>query len=927
MKRKKMKIVTACLSFSLGAIVSLSAGFVFAETLESEAETQVSPADLWEAEDSSLTLTFGGVTPDYAVEDGGIIVTSTMAGSEVRLKNPVDITGGTREILSLMPLVSHRGSADFRNFTIRMTDAYNPDIWLQVTYSNNSWWQEGYGTLVAVSTNSTQVRGYKWGDPGEVDAFFEGCFISFSGITDRNEENEYLPMTFSYNNDTKTVYTMDHTRALKTVMDLTDSDAIGYGNEWGGFESGLVNISVSANDFAGSQAQYLILSVCGESMAGEVFLDEKAPSLSVDIAADQSDLPLAKVGKEYRLPDAFAIDLKDGEIDVKTFVRMRGETDYTEVFGKFIPERPGIYEIVYAVEDEFGNRTEKFYQVTAAYDIPGIDIRFGMIETNIRVGEEVTLPEYTISGGAGRTQVTEKILRIADRAEIEIENGGFLPGISGEYLFTVTATDWNGSSYSESVLYTATYGDGKPVVTGEIAMYPKFMNGVTVELPLFEAYDIGRIPGTRVCAEQTITVYGTGERSGYSEVAENGRFTPDLDKFGDAVRIEYTMGSEGTNKEVRSFTVPIIQPTGIIDYFETEAFHMAYGDGSQLIFRTDENAEAEFINPLNANNASIRFSVPADLANFGEMFVEFVDSENAGLSVRISLKKRTDGGKELVFVDYGGTRYSMSGSLGGGNTLELRYNNETKAVTDYGGNTIFTPVVYSDGSAFNGFPSGMVRLRFGFTGVSGGEAGLNLMKISNQTMGRTNANGRYDYVLPSIEYSFPIDISVRFGSIAKLPAARLFDELTPCMDVWLTVTSPSGKTLLNRVPGGQENRIEISERGAYLVEYTGEDGAGNVLYSSYVVRSEDITAPTIALFESEVWCRAGEEVILPEAIVQDDVDERVSFMIFAVNSRSETVIVENGRFTPERAGSYIIRYFAMDSSYNCTILEISLIAE
>ena len=928
MKRKNIKKISVCLSLALVCVAGgLSANILAAGKADEKPQAQIAPAELWEAEDSSLSLKSGGVTPDYAIEDGGIIVTSTMAGSSVSLKNPVDITGGTREIISLMPLLAHRGSADFRNFTIRMTDAYNSDIWMQVTYTNNQWWHEGYGTLVAVSTNSTEARGYKWGDRNEVDAFFEGCFISFSGITDQNEENTYLPMTFSYNNDTKTVYTMDHTRSLKTVMDLTDSDAIGYGNEWTGFESGMVNISVSANDFAGSQAQYLILSVCGESMAGEIFSDTKAPSLTVDVKEDLSDLPLAKVGKEYRFPSAFAADLKDGSTEVKTLVRAQGAEEYVEADGSFVPEKPGFYEVLYVSEDSAGNVAEKSYLITAAYDIPKLEIEFEETVTEIKAGTKTKLPKYTVNGGAGRTQIVEEVIRISDKESVEIKDDTFLPAVAGEYLYTVTAEDWNGAKQSASVLYSVTYGDGKPVVEGELMMYPKFVDGVTVELPLFDAYDVSFVPGVRVKAEQEITVYGTGDKAGHFEKLEGIKFTPSKDKFGDEVKIEYKIKSESGAEEIRTFTVPIITPEGVIDYFSADGFEIEQGAGSRLVFRTEKDSFAEFINPLNANNASIQFNVPSDLAAFEEMYVEFIDSENASLSVRISLKKRTDGGRELVFVDCGGKRYSMSGTLGGGTTLALRYNDETRTVSDYGGGKIFTVETYSDGSAFKGFPSGMVRLRFGFTGVSNGNAGLNLMKISNQTMGKTNDNGRYDYIKPSIEYSFPIDISVRFGAVTKLPAARLYDEFTPYMEVYLTVTSPSGKVLLDKVSGGKVNEFEVAERGAYLVEYTGQDSAGNVLYSSYVVRSEDIVAPTVALSVSEITGKVGEEIVLPEAIVQDDVDEEVSLTIFVVNSRSETKMVEERKFIPEEAGKYTVRYFAMDSSYNCTIAEISLIVE
>lgn len=923
MERKARNFLVSLILLLCAAIVFIAVGFLYAGAADENEAGAVSPASLWTPQDSSLTISSGGQTPDYAADPaGGVLVTSTMAGSAAILNNPVDITGGTREIISLMPLISYRGTVDFRNFTVRMTDAYDPDIWMQVTFTENRWWTNG--TLVAVSTNSnTAEKGYQYGTPDDVDAFFESCYISFAGYTNGDTGNTYLPMKFSYNNETKTVYAMDHSRAWQTVLCLTDSDAVGYGNEWSGFESGVVNISVSANNFASAQVQYLILSVCGESMAGEMFADVTAPSLSVDA----EELPLAKVGCPYTLPTASAIDMKDGEVEVAVQVRPRGG-EYQAAEDSFTPSAPGEYELRYSAVDRSGNEKVQTYKVVASYDIPALSVSLGEMNDAYDVGKKIVLPSYMVSGGAGRVQSSSRVIRLSDNEEQTITNNSFTPTVAGEYLYTVTATDWNGMTQSSSVYFTVGYSDDPVILDGSLAMFPRFIDGVTVSLPLYDAFEVPRGTGVKQRIPQTITVAGTGEKSSYVQQLDGTVFTPSSEIFGDAVLITYTFETESGTAEPQRFTVPIGNATGLADYFETDNFTTSYGNFSDLLFVASGDAEAEFINPLNAYNAYLEFVIPEGRNNFEAMFVEFKDSENASACIRIELRRRTDGGNDLVFVDYGGKRYSMSGSFNTDSSImRIRYNESTHGIYDYGGNLIFTVNAYQDGSQFEGFPSGKVRLSFGFTGVTG-DAAVDVRSVSNQSM--TNAvegDPRFDYTTPTIQYEFAIDIWVRFGSETVLPSAIMHDELTPYIAVYLTVISPSGERLFDSVSADTEHSFTVTERGSYQVLYTGSDAAGNTLTSSYVIRAEDAVSPTIAVSGSEINVQAGNSVTIPDAIVQDDVDEEVILRVYIVTPHSESILITEDTYTPQSAGKYTIRYVAMDSSYNCTIVDVPLVVE
>ncbi len=898
----------------------------------------VSPAALWRTTDSASELKANVATPEYAEVAAGVEVVSRAAASEIEFIEPIDVAGMS-ELIRLMPMPSYRGSLDFADFTVTLTDTVNPQIYMKIQLMVNQWWV--WGTHVNVTTDSTRRLGYAWGSEDSLNELStwgnEATFISFNGYTGGgNGDTPYpdvahKPFSVWYDSAAKTVYSRTHAGQMTEVLRLDHSDAVGYGNEWRGFTENRARISVSANDLRGIQARYLILAVGGQSMAGETVADTVAPSLRVPFA----ELPKAQVNKEWRVPAATAVDSVDGDCAVTVEYKTPTGKTYTEITGgKFTPNEQGAYTVRFSAVDAAGNRAEKEMPITVAGSVPAPTITFDANpDTAVTVGESVVLPQYTVSGGSGVIDCRVEMMRLVDGERIDVSEGRFTPSISGNYLLTVTATCWLGNTGRALLLYTANYGDG-PVLGGELNMFPFLIDGLTVELPQAEAYDVKRIAGGNVRAACTVTAQGTGEKSSVNRVLDSRIFTPTIAEFGEQVVLTYTFTAADDAKTVVAKTIPIRQkPEQLGGYFDTDNMTIGYSKDN-MTFTASEigDASALFGVPLDAEMALLRLRSVADKRNYGSVYVQFTDSADASISVRLTLSGRR--GRDSTYVDYAGSRYAMTGTLlgdiEGGNALQFLFDNTDRTFTDVLGKKILTVDTLADGRAFTGFPSGSAYVSFGFTDVTG-DAAIIAERVGNQTLyadydpdDQTQLIAFTDYVRPHIRYDYALEISGSLGSYAYLPAARAFDELTPYMEVKLTVTSATNKVVLDNVDGMAENRFIIEEQGAYEVVYTARDAAGNRLRSGYTVSAQDDVAPTLLVKDRSLSASVGTKIILPKAIVQDNLTLTPRLYIYVYNGSSEVFDASEGTFTPTQAGRYTIRYVAFDDADNCTMRDAYL---
>lgn len=932
----KKRLRKGLLVYMLGLCLAASIGIAVGVSTTANAVTSAATV-LWRTTDSASTIANNVSTPSYAENGAGVEVVSRSAGSEVEFINPIDVSGKT-EIIRLMATPSYRGALDFANLTVWLTDADDDSVFMKIQLLVNPWW--AWGTYTNVTTNTTTQLGYGWGSETDTEQFstygFEGTFISFHGITGGEDgaQNAHKPFSIWYDSDTLTVSVRTHSGAESKVLRLDHSDAVGYGNEWGGFTRNRVKLSVSANDLRAAEARYLILAVGGQSMAGETVTDTLAPSLKVQFDA----LPDAQVGRAWRVPAADAVDAVDGTLPVKVEYKTPLGADYTEIVGdSFTPTEQGIFSIRYSSVDLSGNSVEKVLTLNVRGGVPAPTVTFDtVVDTDVTVGERVYIPTFTATGGSGTLQTEIELTRVADGKVYDVSNGYFIPNVSGQYLLTVTATGWLGNVGRSMLVYTAQYVDG-PILDGELSMYPFFIDGLKVELPTLKAYDVGVIAGGRVRAAVTVTATGTGDKSNVSRKLDGMLFTPTKAEFGDAVKLTYVATASDGKKTTVEKTVGIHdKATQLGDYFAFDNMSIAYSKDNVVLSTDAGDGAATFTVPLNAYNTVLQIRPVTEKRNYEKVYVELVDSADANIAVRLYLVERQ--GLDNTFVYYNGTQYSMRGTLAGNlaagvtsTELQFNYDDATRTFTDRYGKKILTVDRLADGRPFEGFPSTTVRVKVGFEGVTAGGAAIVAEKICNQFLyadydydDSTQIVDFVDYVPPYIRFDQTLEIAGALGTYATLPAVRAFDELTPYMDVTVSVTSPSGQTVLSAADATVSNRFLIAEQGKYEIVYATRDARGNRLNSGWTVSSEDNVAPTVLVKERNLIAPVGMTFDVPRAIVQDDLTENPELHIYVYNGHSEVVELVDGKFTATTAGKYIIRYVAFDDADNCTMVDVSL---
>lgn len=938
---------------AFAACLLMLCAFAFMLDMTTDPARASGGADALFLSDGGAKFEEGVSAPDYATDCEGILVRASRSNSVVRVKNAVDVSGGMKKIIDFMPIASERGKNDFTDFSVTLTDTRDADKYLTILFYANGWWNQGkYGSLTAVRTNKFSRRAYRYGDSYDTfdnyDAVIElsdMSWLSMNGLNGEDEARVYRPFSVWFDSEKAIVSILNHNGERKTVLNLRDSDAVGYGNEWTGFSENRAYLSFSASNVVGGSAAYLVTNVCGQPLSGTV-ADTTDPSLYADI--DEGEILVAKTGAEYVLPVANASDMFDGALPIKRELLSSGN-DSVLIGDKFTPTEAGTYVLRLSARDGAGNLAEKEWDFLVQDNPSAPEVSFGDTSglNGKQAGEKVFLPSYT-ADATRRTTTRTELVRLADGRKITVNGDSFTPTLAGKYAYTVFATDRAGvQGFDRAVFEVAENANGL-VEECEAYLPAAFIDGVSVVLPRVPVYDVKSISGGRVFASQTVKVFGTGAKASVSENVTDFRFTPSREKFGDQVRVEYTVHGKDENI-TKNYNVPVkAQPKQLDGYFALDGFDVSYqklenSTAADMLFTADgsgASAKAAFLMPLSARNASFEFRINAAKNKFGAMKMTFVDSENAAQKLTVVLSARAD--RNLTTVLCGGKTFSMAGSLEGktfsANEMPLRitYNETKRTLTDRDGNTVCVVEKYDDGTAFVGFASGRVYMTVEIENITGATE-ITAVRIANQALYgtyRSSAQGESemvdfaDFTPPAIEYATEIEMYTEKGFVNTLPAARGFDELSGELDVVVSVTSPSGAVVLAETSAAVPHGFTVTEKGIYKVDYTTRDRARNVTVQTFSVRISDTSAPTVYLSSyDDIECTAGKRVQLPYAVAQDNLTQNPTLRVLVYGPTSDPISVSGGEFVPPAKGKYIVRYCAIDEEGNTTVKEVRLTAK
>lgn len=960
--KSKRKLLAATSSL---ALLFAGVGSVLLFARADTVNTAVSPDSLWESvKYSSVGM---GDVPEYWYNDlayglesnllarRGVKIDNYGANAKVVYKNTIDVSSLTRDdvFVQIVPLSENRGSADFKEINIRMTDAEDPTNYVTINMHQSIWWQTT--TFYQVGTSEIENGGLRWGfyreEGDEWDSVVEGglsgtetingAFIGYycqdADGTVIEDMGTACPFTLSYDYKEKIFYcyvpTTDESTGTtgltrKTIRDLDDPLQVGYGNEWGGFTSGRVNVQIEVSDFTASQASYIITQFNGVNFGDEYVSDSEKPSMTTQADEDPSILT-AVVGKEYPLFDAVADDSVYGSInDIKKYlVEPQSEEPVLIQGDSFTPTVTGNHKLIYSAIDGAGNENRKEYVLSVVMVADPIKITtLQSVADTVKVGEVVTIPEISVTGGVGKIEKSVRIYRLNGNDDTSENVSSFTPTLAGTYVIEYGVTDYLGITAKKTYYFNAERSKS-PIC--EFPYVPNVMvSGKTVKLSEMSSLDYS---ANGAGAGAVVNIYAS-RQTGVKGEKIDYLYTPELaaNETEATFYITYETYCKGYENEASTkvYPVKVIKVTQLYDLFDRSDIDVTPNE-EYLDFSTQaEGANMRYVNPLAAKNFEILFDIPVTENNFNTLKLKFTDSLNPSQYITVDIVRNN--GAKRCFVYVNGELCEMSGAFNGesNSPFHITFKTLTNQLIDHEGRIITTLKRYADGSEYTGFDSGRVYVDFEFKGVTG-KSTVRLEKLGNQAM-----YAEYDYngnLIDVSDYTSPI-ITVSDTIIAKatkytrvhIPSAQAFDAIDPHVKCYVTITL-NGKKVIDRVAAEDGFDFYVNEYGKYVISYQAEDSSYNDVRQFFTLNVRDDEAPTLTVLGDIAGnISIGGKIVLPSAVALDR-QGNTTLRVFVITPTGKMINVDGKtEYKPERRGVYTVRYYAYDETYNSTMVDYTV---
>ena len=386
----------------------------------------------------------------------GVGVTSKKVGTEVVYSKEIDISDNTKDntLLEFIANPSTLNILEITNFTIMLTDVNNVDNWVkiyvkQLDYETNSYllWAganftygfAGYDPYNAIGLN----RGNTYSGNGGITAGYVASNSTYTansfGVSDSKTISS---IKLSYDNQEKRIYCYPGL-SNTYVADLDDTSDVGAGNEWGGFSSNKVWLSISTNLYS-SSLNYIILNVDGLDMSNYKVNDTVAPTIDIDLGGN-TEIPFGIVNKPYKIFDTKVFDNIDVSLS-KPIVTVISDTGkvYDVKNNSFTPKTAGKYKMYYTLSDFAGNENVKTVEINVLSEYGENELQFldtSFDDINLKVGEKFSVQIQETTGGSGKINhvwcIKDNDNVIASDFDVYSFNK------TGDFILEYTAYDYN----------------------------------------------------------------------------------------------------------------------------------------------------------------------------------------------------------------------------------------------------------------------------------------------------------------------------------------------------------------------------------------------------------------------------------------------------------------------------------------------------
>ena len=846
----------------------------------------------------------------------------------VEIQQPISIDTSANEDITLCRFFISPdaiGAADFRTLKLVFTDVTDENNYLVVSaacVSTNSTagWAVGH-TYFLAGGNGQLLKGYEKGSGKlHVDDGY-GCPVRNVSYYGYDINKNLLDMV---NNQAEITYNPS-TQEIKvgsfSVIDLDSKDFFGGETDvlWNGFKSGIVKLSVYAENYNETTANVIFTYIKGVDLTSDVVVDSEPPVITI-LSDYGDDMPEARVGDYYyEIPEATAFDIFSGDVktDVAVYLNYNSasKTSVAIENGKFKTSVAGQYAIVYTASDVYGNKATRILWVHAGADISPITITVPIdAEREVELGRSVRVATPVISGGSGE-KTFEVFVSYGNETPVELDFGNgensFVPEKAGAWTVKYVATDYTGVTGEFSYEINAVVPE-KPYFEEEAVLPHVFVNGFEYVLPKVQVKDY--TGGSLKIGTATVKVE---DANGEKTYVSGNSFTPKVNDNGDKIAVTYVYSYGNSVISSAKKEIPVIKGVedGVLNienyfYASADAYGLEKSNlGLTFTVRNAADTSWTFANALAYRDFSMYINTFAGSNKFGSMVVTLTDYYDREKTQTIE--------------------FYPSGSVFGVKCGKLNELTKISAAADdkidftvKGDKLIVNNVSYDIDNAIN---SDKIILGFKLKNAET-NAKYRVYSVSNHKVTDISS----DRISPVVTISGDYGGTHTVGEKYYICPAFAFDVVSPSVEFTLTVKDGKGNIVkdvngisLDKQDPAVGYTITLSDYTKYTITYVARDlSRYNRTTFEYEINVEDNVAPEITFkgsVPSEV--KKGSKIALPGYTVSDDnsVAEDIPVEITLINPYGKLQIVKTGYILFENAGVYELNYLVYDAAGNTTL--------
>ncbi len=810
--------------------------------------------------------------------------------------------------------------SDFESFEVTIRDVNNKDKYVIFKTSNRPDSNE-YNTTVSgrAGANNQSIEGIHTSEPDKINktwgtalkASHVGSFSDYDGVPQGFDNKLPLGGFLALDYETKQVFSVTGSDRGKRVLvrDLDDGRyMIGTDIPWDGFDSTELEVSIRfINIVSGRTAQVAILSYNGMDFTKGRVIDYNPPLVIEKTVLDEDNL-YGEINRPMPITECFAYDLLDGfiyDINYKVFYNY-GETNQKEISivdNKFTPDRYGTYSIVASAKDRSGNVGKNVRNVEIRKGINDLHLSLlDELDSNAKVGERISIPKAIVYGGSINKKYSVSVLYNDKNVEISSDNY-FIPLKQGVYTLRYTVTD-----YYDTPIYfdypILTYIDEAPVVYFPLVDEVVEVGNKLV-IPEFSAIDYSSF-SDGVNAKVT---YAIKEPSNgvYKEITKD--YIPKEEgEYKFKIIASNILNNTSVSKEYSFYAK---ECKFIRDFFVTDNMSIDNLDGEMVFTASNGDSSFYFLNPVLTSMVEFDFKAINANENAPKLVITLTDSVNKNHSVTLNILKNKADSSVLSNQD---SSVVIAGAI---STAKIPFDIVYSNGWVYDGlNAVLKITNYDNGDEFDGFESGKAYVNISLYN-----------SINETTIQFSKFCGNQDFSYNADDITEPTIIYTDLNRLYKIGDEVSFNyDSFDLFDKYCSATvrvEYNGKVLSTGKDGYCS--FEITEFGKYNVIFKAIDKFSNETSLSFNIYCYDNISPTIMVNGTVTKSiKLGESISLPSAKVSDNVDQNLTYSIYAQRPTGSFVIIDSDSFSPDVTGIWTIYYYTVDSCGNYSLLSFAV---